>query len=170
MRRVRVDGLWLRPLGPEDQADLEVLSAEAFRDWARRPSRTVVAMASMAEHAVVAVLDGPLVGFALARRVDGPAVFGPWESPHVQHVDAIAVSPVVRRRGVGTALLGHLVELAERDGAKGVFAMTAAANRQARALFETLDFDYLAGLRGAYTEREPAVLFVKYLPPMLRSG
>ena len=163
MRRTPLEGLWLRPLAPDDRPDLEVLSHEAFSDWAQQPARSVVAMAAAAEYTVVAVLDGTMAGFALGRRVEGPRRFGPWEHPHVQHIDAIAVTPRLRRRGVGSALLMHVIKLAKSDGARGLFAMTAANNRAARALFEGAEFDYLAGIRSAYREGEPAVLLTKYL-------
>lgn len=167
MRRVRVEGLWLRPLSPEDRGELEVLAEQAFEAWATQPAQAFTAMLASSAHAVVAVLDGSVAGFALSRRVDGPPVYGPWERPHVQHVDAVAVHRHLRRRGVGAALVSHLVELAERDGARGIFAMTAADNYGARALLEGAGLDYLAGMRGAYRMREPAVLMFRYLPPLL---
>jgi [ribosomal protein S18]-alanine N-acetyltransferase len=68
-------------------------------------------------------------GFVVAR-----AVGGEWE------IENIAVSGQARKRGLGTRLLGELLDLARARGAEAVFLEVRESNRAARALYEKWSF------------------------------
>ncbi|MCB9634665.1 MAG: GNAT family N-acetyltransferase [Sandaracinus sp.] len=70
------------------------------------------ARAIEAGHAVVAVEDGTLSGFATFGAVDGAA-----------YLDQLAVHPLAMRRGLGTRLLHHVV-----DRARGPLWLTTYAH------------------------------------------
>ncbi len=70
-----------------------------------------------------------LEGFVIARVVDRE-----WE------IENIAVAGPARRRGLGTRLLGELLDRARGRGAAAVFLEVRESNRAARALYEKWAF------------------------------
>lgn len=70
-----------------------------------------------------------LQGFVIARVVGEE-----WE------VENIAVAGPARRRGLGTRLLGELLDLARARGAAAVFLEVRESNPAARALYEKWAF------------------------------
>lgn len=78
---------------------------------------------------VVADDDGDVVGMAVGR-------IGP--DPGVVHLDAVAVRPVARRRGVAGALVEALADAAHVRGARRLTALAATADTACRALFEAI--------------------------------
>ena len=91
--------------------------------------------------------EGALAGFILLRAVAGEA-----------EVLTLAVAPALRRQGLGKALMGAALGLAEALGAQTAFLEVAADNPSAIALYEALGFAQ-AGRRTAYYRRNvgPAV-------------
>ena len=73
--------------------------------------------------------ESKIQGFIIARVVGAE-----WE------IENIAIAGPARRRGLGTRLLGELLEMARAKGAISVFLEVRASNRAARALYEKWSF------------------------------
>ncbi len=88
-------------------------------------------------------------GFVIARAVDRE-----WE------IENIAIAGPARRRGLGTRLLGELLDLARAGGADAVFLEVRESNRAARALYEKWAFLQGGRRRGYYKDpEEDAILY-----------
>ena len=90
-----------------------------------------------------------LEGFMISRVVDRE-----WE------IENIAVAGPARRRGLGTRLLGELLDRARGRGADAVFLEVRDSNRAARALYEKRAFQE-SGRRLRYYKdpEEDAILY-----------
>ena len=93
--------------------------------------------------------DGKLQGFLVAQTVGGE-----WE------IENVAIAPDARRRGLGTRLVGELLDMARAQGASAVFLEVRESNRAARALYEKWAF-VESGRRGKYYRdpEEDAIIF-----------
>jgi ribosomal-protein-alanine N-acetyltransferase len=88
----------------------------------------------------VADWDGPaMTGYAGLSEVGGEA----W-------VQTIGVAPGYRRRGVATALLRDLLDVASRRGARTVSLEVGAGNLAAQALYAAHGFAPVGRRRGYY--------------------
>jgi ribosomal-protein-alanine N-acetyltransferase len=88
-------------------------------------------------------------GFVIAR-----AVSVEWE------IENIAIAGPARRRGLGTRLLGELLDLARARGAEAVFLEVRESNRAARALYEKWSFTESGRRRKYYKDpEEDAILY-----------
>jgi ribosomal-protein-alanine N-acetyltransferase len=65
------------------------------------------------------------------------------------HINNVAIRPPLRGRGIGTALLHHVLAEARRLGAKRATLEVRASNDAARRLYERLGF-YVAARRPDY--------------------
>ena len=126
--------------------DMAALHAQAFEaPW------DAAALASLMGGAGAIALgvedEGVLAGFILLRAIAGEA-----------EVLTLAIAPALRRQGLGTALMGAALGLAEALGAQTAFLEVAADNPAAIALYQALGFTK-TGLRPAYYRRNvgPAV-------------
>lgn len=90
-----------------------------------------------------------LQGFVIARVVDRE-----WE------IENIAIAGAARRRGLGTRLLGELLDLARAQGAEAVFLEVRESNQAACALYEKWAF-LASGRRRSYYKdpEEDAILY-----------
>ncbi|HEY2362117.1 MAG TPA: ribosomal protein S18-alanine N-acetyltransferase [Candidatus Angelobacter sp.] len=79
--------------------------------------------------ALVVEQEAKVVGFIVARQVDDE-----WE------IENIAVTGPARRRGLGSRLVGELLDLARSHGGKSVFLEVRESNRAARSLYEKWAF------------------------------
>jgi ribosomal-protein-alanine N-acetyltransferase len=78
------------------------------------------------------------------------------------HVMNIAVSPELRRGGVGTAMLRRLFEQTAGDGRRGYTLEVRVSNAAAIKLYERLGFQQRGIRRGYYTDnREDALIMWK---------
>jgi len=102
------------------------------------------------ERMALIIEDEPgLEGFVIARVVDRE-----WE------IENIAVAGPARRRGLGTRLLGELLDQARSRGADAVFLEVRESNRAARALYEKWAFLESGRRRGYYKDlEEDAILY-----------
>jgi len=161
--RSRVSGLELRALTSADERFIAMLSRRAFVRYAHRPVRTVLNMLEARDSdTFVAHLDEVPVGFAVVR-LRAHLDYGPVEQPRLAHLDAIAVETMLRRRGVGRALLSHAEDHARSRDALAMFLMTASNNERARYLFNAADYQPFGGFGGAYRGRHHGVLLTKLL-------
>ena len=79
--------------------------------------------------ALVIEEDGKLQGFLVAQTIGGE-----WE------IENVAIAPDARRRGLGTRLVGELLDMARAQRASAVFLEVRESNRAARALYEKWAF------------------------------
>jgi ribosomal-protein-alanine N-acetyltransferase len=93
--------------------------------------------------------DAKLQGFLVAQTVGGE-----WE------IENVAIAPDARRRGLGTRLVGELLDMARAQSASAVFLEVRESNRAARALYEKWAF-VESGRRTKYYRdpEEDAVVF-----------
>ncbi len=88
-------------------------------------------------------------GFVIAR-----AVGVEWE------IENIAIAGPARRRGLGTRLLGELLDLARSRGAESVFLEVRESNLAARGLYEKWSFTESGRRRKYYKDpEEDAILY-----------
>lgn len=94
--------------------------------------------------------ESGLQGFVIARVVDRE-----WE------IENIAVAGPARRRGLGTRLLGELLDQARGRGADAVFLEVRESNRAARALYEKWAFLESGRRPGYYKDPEEDALLYR---------
>ena len=94
--------------------------------------------------------ESGLQGFVIARVVDRE-----WE------IENIAVAGPARRRGLGTRLLGELLDQARGRGADAVFLEVRESNRAARALYEKWAFVESGRRPGYYKDPEEDALLYR---------
>ena len=82
-------------------------------------------------NALVAELDGEVVGFAHHRHYSRPS-----EGGCGVFLDDLFTAPEARGRGVGRALIGRLAEIAREQGCGKVRWVTAPDNRTAQRLYD----------------------------------
>ncbi len=82
-------------------------------------------------YALLALASQGPVGLLGAYRLPGLSARGP-----LVYLYDIAVAPAHRDRGIGRALIEHLLDFCRRDGVRLVWAGTGLDNAAARALFE----------------------------------
>ncbi|MBI4638400.1 MAG: ribosomal protein S18-alanine N-acetyltransferase [Candidatus Rokubacteria bacterium] len=100
---------------------------------------------------------------------DGPRVIGyicVWEIGHELHITNIAVHPVWRRRGIGKALLGAVLDDAQGRAVRLVVLEVRPSNEGARTLYETFGFRVIGRRRGYYYDTgEDALVMEATLGP-----
>jgi ribosomal-protein-alanine N-acetyltransferase len=114
-------------------------SAEQYAALFRDPGRVALIMQEESE----------LQGFVIARGVGEE-----WE------IENIAIAGPARRRGLGTRLLGDLLDLARAKGAAAIFLEVRESNQAARGLYKKWAF-LESGRRPRYYKdpEEDAILY-----------
>ncbi|WP_255595229.1 GNAT family N-acetyltransferase [Cellulomonas sp. C5510] len=149
----------VRPARPEDLDVLVALSlaaraesvvgAQLCTDDADRLRHQIGALVGEpGACGIVGLLDGEVCGLALARIV-GPSLF---TDEVAVSIEAVYVAEGARRRGVGHALLGAVVEEAQRAGAADVLAVPLPGARGMLRFLARLGFAPAAAHRVASTE------------------
>jgi ribosomal-protein-alanine N-acetyltransferase len=131
------DRCLIRASTPADAARIAELERVCFPDpWSAAGIREVLE----APHCLgyVAEVTGLVVGYALARWVEGTA-----------EILNLAVEPDHRRRGIAEALLGGMLAALTGRGVEEVFLEVRESNTAARSLYQSRGFR-LAGMRRAY--------------------
>jgi ribosomal protein S18 acetylase RimI-like enzyme len=77
---------------------------------------------------------------ALLRHLRAAGIVSPSPPPHTLYVDALAVAPAFRRRGVAKAMLERAEAAAGAHGLHGIALDTGLHNEPARALYEASGF------------------------------
>jgi [ribosomal protein S18]-alanine N-acetyltransferase len=91
---------------------------------------------------------GPIAGYIVARETAGEL-----------HINNVAVRAEYRRRGIGAALLGRVLQEAKRRKVKAAFLEVRSANGAAQALYEKSGFRAIARRADYYSDpREDAVV------------
>jgi ribosomal-protein-alanine N-acetyltransferase len=73
-----------------------------------------------------------------------------WEVADELHITNVAVHPASRRRGIGRALLAHVLDDAVRRALSMVGLEVRPTNAEARALYESFGFRVVGRRRGYY--------------------
>ena len=98
----------------------------------------------------VVVVEGEIEGKE-APAVVGFVVF--WRGVDEAEIMNVAVSPTVRRQGVGRRLVEHVVRSARSSGATRVLLEVRRSNAAAQGLYQALGF-VETGVRPNYYQRE----------------
>lgn len=98
--------------------------------------------------------DGRVVGYACVWFLDDEA-----------RINNVAIDPARRRAGLGSKLLGRVLEEAGRRGCREVTLEVRPSNAAARVLYERLGFRSVGRRRGYYQDTgEDAILMTLDLP------
>jgi len=89
----------------------------------------------------VAEMEGKVVGYLVS-----------WFVEDEVHLVNIAVARSHQRRGIGSALLGHLLSLALVEGQAFVTLEVRVSNRRAQRFYERFRFRSVALRKGYYTD------------------
>jgi ribosomal-protein-alanine acetyltransferase len=103
---------------------------------------------------IARVACSPIIEF---QRIAGYIVAR--ESAGELHINNVAVRDQYRRRGIGSALLGRIVETAKRLKVQVAFLEVRSGNHAAQALYEKTGFKAIARRTDYYSDpREDAVV------------
>jgi [ribosomal protein S18]-alanine N-acetyltransferase len=122
--------------------------AATAANWSQKQYAAVFSAPEL--HLCLVVEDGDeVVGFVVARMLQSE-----WE------IENIAIAGAARRRGLGTRLMGVLMERARAAGAEQVFLEVRESNHAARSLYEKWAFE-AAGRRKNYYQKpvEDALIY-----------
>ena len=100
-------------------------------------------------------------------RVAGFCAF--WMVVDEIHINNVAVREALRGRGLGTALLQHVLQEARRLGATRATLEVRASNTRARRLYERLGFYVAATRRGYYSTPVEDALLLWWDDPRTRA-
>jgi [ribosomal protein S18]-alanine N-acetyltransferase len=143
-------GIQVRPARLTDIPEVMSFAAHAATaaNWSHKQ---YVAVFSAPEHHLCLVVEdhSEVVGFVVARMLQVE-----WE------IENIAVAGAARRRGLGTRLMGNLMERARAAGAEQIFLEVRESNHAARSLYEKWAFE-AAGRRKNYYQKpvEDALIY-----------
>lgn len=144
---------------PATAGDIPVMTALAKHaataaHWNEQAYRDALAPGAVPERVVLVVEEGAVLGFVVAR-----ALGDEWE------IENLAVSGPARRRGLGSRLVGEVLDRARGRGARSVFLEVRESNHAARMLYQKWAF-VPAGRRKAYYSDpvEDALLFQFIFP------
>jgi ribosomal-protein-alanine N-acetyltransferase len=133
----------LRPMHESDVEQIVPIEAELFAGdppWSAEEFRSELAGVPETRWYTVAEDEsGELAGYAGLRVVDGTA-----------DIQTIAVAPAHQRRGLGTTLLGALIDEARTRRATEMLLDVRADNQPALALYERHGFERIARRRGYF--------------------
>lgn len=90
---------------------------------------------------IVATIGGQVVGWADIRR------YGDRKAYRYSVENAVYVDPEHQRKGIGTALLGRLIEIAMENGYHAILALIVAGNMCSIRLHESFGFREVGVMR-----------------------
>ena len=88
-----------------------------------------------------------------------------WLEPRRRHLLAIGVLPKHQRKGIGTALLEHMEEVARQYGSTEMRLWTAVDNEQALSFFKKTGFQIIGSEDYYYPNGQAALALSKELVP-----
>jgi ribosomal-protein-alanine N-acetyltransferase len=104
--------------------------------------------------ALVVEQERSVVGFIVGRQIEDE-----WE------IENIAVTGAARRCGLGSRLVGELLDLARSRGGKSVFLEVRESNRAARSLYEKWAFIEVGRRKMYYQNPAEDALVLKFKFP-----
>lgn len=136
----------------DDLVDVARIEKEAFpQPWSPQSFRSELIKNDLA-HYLVARWGEKMTGYG-----------GIWVIFNEAHLTTLAVDRAYRRRGVGAALLGALIERSAELGARRISLEVRPSNRAARTLYEKFGFT-AQGLRKFYYADEDGLVMFKNIP------
>ena len=130
--------LIIRNAEERDVKEMAELDLICFADpWSEESFRNEILTNERAFY-IAAEIDGKLAGYA-----------GLWAILDEGHITNVAVSPEYRRKGVGKAIVGTLIEVAEENGLNSFTLEVRESNLPAQGLYEQFGFKS-AGVRKGY--------------------
>lgn len=139
-----------RLAGDADLEAIVALEAASFTNpWPREMLARELAESAVSRLYVLRTGDRAVVGFCLC-----------WLIVDELHVNTIAVDPAVRRQGLATRLMRHVMAEAARDGARRATLEVRRSNAAAIALYERLGFAVCASRPGYYSAPDEDALIL----------
>lgn len=86
-----------------------------------------------------------------------------WFEPRRAHLLAIGVFPEEQRKGIGTALLNHVEEIAWSYGVEEMLLWTAVDNQQALSFFQNTGYHIVGSKKRYYPKGQAALALAKEL-------
>ena len=124
------DGLSIRAMTPRDVAGVAAIEGASFGSPWRAGSYTRAVQESPQQF-FVAELEGRLVGYA-----------GFWVERTRAHIAKVAVEADSRRRGIGGALLEHVLDQVRRLGLGSAYLEVRKSNKGAQELYRRFGFRF----------------------------
>lgn len=147
----RCDGIKTEYMTLEHLDDVYEIELDSFSiPWEREDFTKELTNNSMAIY-IVALIDSKVVGYG-----------GMWHVVNEGHITNIAVAEDYRRRGVGTALLSRMIEIAEEKEMIGLELEVRVGNANAMRLYSKFGFK-TEGIRKNYyaDTKEDAIIMWK---------
>jgi [ribosomal protein S18]-alanine N-acetyltransferase len=130
----------------EEQSGLSRWGWAAYYAELQGGNRELMLIARIARQSIIEA--PPIAGYIIAR-----------ETADELHINNVAVRIQYRRRGIGAALLNHVINEARRRKVKAAFLEVRSANRAAQTLYEKSGFKAIARRANYYSEpQEDAVV------------
>ena len=130
--------------------DIKDILIDEFDDfW--RPSILESELKSENSKYIVAKENGEIVGFA-----------GLWFSPIDAEITNIVTKKTERKRGIGTLLLGKLIEMAKEEKKDNISLEVNENNVAAGILYESAGFEVVGIRKNYYNGKDNAIIMTKY--------
>jgi ribosomal-protein-alanine N-acetyltransferase len=145
------EDLDIAPMTADDIETVLGIERRTFSNpWSRRAFEEALCPDG---YAMVARNSGEIVGYAVA-----------WLSPNEMHIVNLAVREDLRRRRIGSILLGHLLKAGHEKSLDRATLEVRMSNGAAIAMYESHGFRKIAVDRGYYlSPPEDAVIMLKDL-------
>jgi [ribosomal protein S18]-alanine N-acetyltransferase len=150
------DALIERVSSDEDLDAVVALEAESFTNpWTREMLERELRQSDVARVYVLRLADRRVAAFCAC-----------WILFDELHINTIAVHPSLRRQGLATQLMTHLLERAAAEGANRALLEVRRSNVAAQRLYERLGFR-VAGVRRHYYSHpdEDALVLTRHALP-----
>lgn len=147
--------LEIRRASATDEGFAVRLAEQAFGEFDPHAARTTASLLREAgAETLIALVNGEPAGFIVLGGT----------SARVVHVNAIAVAPGQRGKGIGQRLLQEAERNAKQRGAKRLSLHTAQANLAALSLFLRCGFSITQRSASGYSRPQPTCRLEKPLP------
>lgn len=134
----------------KDYEDIKDILIDEFDDfW--RPSILESELKSENSKYIVAKENGEIVGFA-----------GLWFSPIDAEITNIVTKKTESKRGIGTLLLGKLIEMAKEEKKDNISLEVNENNVAAGILYESAGFEVVGIRKNYYNGKDNAIIMTKY--------
>ncbi len=124
----------------EDAPDI----ARLLRDFNLEYSEPTPEVEELTETIARLLEEDEITVFLAGEGPDGLSLFrfrpGIWSAGAETYLQELYVTPKLRRRGIGRALLAATIMLAREHGADGIDLNTGETDTAARALYESMGF------------------------------
>lgn len=142
--------LRIEPFKPEDlDAIMDIENVSFSAPWSRKSYEELWPQKSI--DVWVGWLDGELASYYLVQTMGKD-----------QELHTFAVRPEFRRRGIGRAMMEHMLGISRKMGVKNIYLQVRPSNHEARELYKSLDFVGI-GIRRNYYHDNFEDALVMYL-------